>query len=306
MKMHFLSCGRIRMRKSTYLPDADRSEMIDLPVASALIRHSQGNVLFDSGCHPSIAENAEARWGALTKFMTPIMTRDDNAVSGLKGIGLGPDDIDVVICSHLHTDHCGCNAFFKKATVMVHARELEAARGSDAARNGYVNADWDHPMPMTEVTGECDVMGDGKITIIPLPGHTPGLVGVMVGLDRSGGFLLASDALSVRENPRSRHHSPQPLECRALRALFRRDSEAGSVGIQDHLRPRCRAMAKHAQGARRLRLIREAWEEPRCNHRANARYQTDGPAAQRVNGRSAHRHQYIKVKCSSGFPAISN
>jgi len=200
MKMHFLSCGRIRMRKSTYLPDADRSEMIDLPVASALIRHSQGNVLFDSGCHPSIAEKAEARWGALTKFMTPIMTRDDNAVSGLKRIGLGPDDIDVVICSHLHTDHCGCNAFFKKATVMVHARELEAARGSDAARNGYVNADWDHPMPMTEVTGECDVMGDGKITILPLPGHTPGLVGVLVGLDRSGGFLLASDALSVREN----------------------------------------------------------------------------------------------------------
>jgi glyoxylase-like metal-dependent hydrolase (beta-lactamase superfamily II) len=53
---------------------------------------------------------------------------------------------------------------------------------------------------MTELSGERDVMGDGKITIIPLPGHTPGLVGVLVGLDRSGGFLLASDALSVREN----------------------------------------------------------------------------------------------------------
>jgi len=200
MKLHLLPCGRIRMRKSTYLPDADRSEMIDLPVACALLRHPQGNVLFDTGCHPSIAENAEARWGALTRFMTPIMTRDDNAVSGLKAIGLAPDDIDVVICSHLHTDHCGCNAFFKKATVMVHARELEAARGPDAVRNGYVNADWDHPMSMTEVTGESDVMGDGRITIIPLPGHTPGLVGILVGLDRSGGYLLASDALSVREH----------------------------------------------------------------------------------------------------------
>ena len=31
MKMHFLSGGRLRMRKSVYLPDADRSEMIELP-----------------------------------------------------------------------------------------------------------------------------------------------------------------------------------------------------------------------------------------------------------------------------------
>jgi N-acyl homoserine lactone hydrolase len=200
MRMHFLSCGHIRMRKSTFIPDTERSEMIDLPVACALLRHSQGNVLFDTGCHPSVAEDPEARWEALTKFMTPIMTRDDNAISGLKAVGLAPDDIDVVICSHLHTDHCGCNAFFRKATVMVHARELEAARSSDAARNGYVGADWDHPMPMTEVTGQTDVMGDGKIVLIPLPGHTPGMIGILVGLDRSGGFLLASDALSVREN----------------------------------------------------------------------------------------------------------
>ena len=64
MKMHMLSGGRLRMRKSIYFPDADRAEMIDLPVSCALMRHSQGNVLFDTGCHPTIAENPEARWGA--------------------------------------------------------------------------------------------------------------------------------------------------------------------------------------------------------------------------------------------------
>jgi len=36
------------MKKSIYIQGADRSETIDLPVSSALIRHKQGNVLFDT------------------------------------------------------------------------------------------------------------------------------------------------------------------------------------------------------------------------------------------------------------------
>ena len=52
MKMHCLSGGRVRMRKSVYVPDADRSEMIEMPVSCMLLRHPQGNVLFDTGCHP--------------------------------------------------------------------------------------------------------------------------------------------------------------------------------------------------------------------------------------------------------------
>ena len=55
MKMHALSGGRVRMRKSVYVPDADRSETIELPVSCFLLRHPQGNVLFDTGCHPSVA-----------------------------------------------------------------------------------------------------------------------------------------------------------------------------------------------------------------------------------------------------------
>ncbi len=53
MKMHLLSGGRLRMRKSIFMPDADKSETIELSVPCALLRHAQGNVLFDTGCHPS-------------------------------------------------------------------------------------------------------------------------------------------------------------------------------------------------------------------------------------------------------------
>ena len=97
MKMHLLSGGRLRMRKSVYFPDADRSETIEIPVSCALLRHRQGNVLFDTGCHPSVPDNPQARWGELAKLMVPIMPNGDNVVTGLAGIGLQCGDIDIVV-----------------------------------------------------------------------------------------------------------------------------------------------------------------------------------------------------------------
>ncbi len=65
MTMHFLSGGRVRMRKTVYIPDTDRGEMIELPVICVLLRHAQGNVLFDTGCHPGsprIPRHAGTAW----------------------------------------------------------------------------------------------------------------------------------------------------------------------------------------------------------------------------------------------------
>lgn len=199
MKMHLLSGGRVRMRKSVFLPAADRAETIELPIASALLRHRQANVLFDTGCHPAVAENAESRWGGLAKLMVPIMQPGEHVLSGLAELGLAPEDIDMVINSHLHPDHCGCNAFFRKATFLVHADEVAAARGAGSEAAGYLAAEWDLPMPIDEVTNQRDVFGDSRIVLLPLPGHTPGSMSALVELDRSGKFLLAGDTVSLRE-----------------------------------------------------------------------------------------------------------
>ena len=198
MKMHLLSGGRLRMRKSIFMPDVDKSETIELSVPCALLRHAQGNVLFDTGCHPSVAEQTEARWGGLARLMTPIMAPGDNVVNALGGIGLSCNDIDVVICSHLHPDHCGCNTFFKRATFIVHRKEVEAARAEGALAQGYIAAEWEHGAPIDTIDGQRDIFGDGRIVLVPLPGHTPGTTGALVRLDRSGEFFLASDTVSFR------------------------------------------------------------------------------------------------------------
>jgi hypothetical protein len=51
------------MNKRTYYPDAVRGEMFELPVSCVLLRHAQGNVLFDTGCHPDVAVDPESRPG---------------------------------------------------------------------------------------------------------------------------------------------------------------------------------------------------------------------------------------------------
>jgi len=200
MKLQFISAGRLRLKKSIYDRSADRSETFEAPVSSALIRHKQGNVLFDTGCHPSVVEHGEERWGSLMKVMTPVMGAQDTLLPNLACVGINPDDIDVVVNSHFHPDHCGCNEFFRKATIIAHTKEIEAAKAPGAETAGYLRADWDHGQKTDAVDGDRDVFGDGKLVLIPLPGHTPGTLGASVNLDRDGSFLLVSDAVSLRAN----------------------------------------------------------------------------------------------------------
>jgi glyoxylase-like metal-dependent hydrolase (beta-lactamase superfamily II) len=186
------------MRKSILVPGSDRSDTIDLPVGSALIRHKQGNILFDTGCHPAVVDHPQERWGGMAKIMQPIMSESDTLLASLKCTAVDPDDIDLVINSHFHPDHCGCNAFFKRATVIAQAKEIEAAHAPNAEAAGYLSDDFDGHQTVEAVNGQKDLFDDNRITLIPLPGHTPGSMGALVNLDRDGSFLLAADALTLR------------------------------------------------------------------------------------------------------------
>lgn len=198
MKLHFLSGGRLRMRRSIYQPSAAKDETIELPVSCTLIRHPQGNVLFDTGCNPQAAADPEGRWGGLARIMTPIFDASDTVVPQLARLGLQPGDIDIVVCSHLHPDHCGCNEAFRHAKIMCHAAELETARAEGADKLGYLPKEWDQPNGFTTFDQRHDLFGDGRIVLVPLPGHTPGATGALVRLDRDGRFLLAADAAPMR------------------------------------------------------------------------------------------------------------
>lgn len=182
MKLHFLPGGRLRMRRSIYVPGAAKDETIELPVHSALVRHKQANLLFDTGCSPQAATDPERRWGGLARVMTPIFKAEETAVEQLSATGLTADDIDIVVCSHLHPDHCGCNEHFRRATIFCHAAELEAARAEGAEQQGYLPQEWNQPQGFRTFDSQHDVFGDGRLVLVPMPGHTPGSTVAGLGL----------------------------------------------------------------------------------------------------------------------------
>ncbi len=200
MKMHFLDGGRLRLKRRIFVPGADRDQMIELPVIATLFRHPKGNVLFDTGCHPSVATDAEARWGGMAKFMTPIAPPKQDVINALAGVGLKPEDIDIVVNSHLHPDHCGCNEFFTRAQFFCHEAELAAGTAEGAAKMGYLRAEWAHPMRLDTIGDNFDVFDDSRLVTLHIPGHTPGMIGLRADLERSGEFFIVSDAVALERN----------------------------------------------------------------------------------------------------------
>lgn len=200
IRMHVLCGGWLRVRRGVNYPGRPPEEMMDIPVSCMLIKHPQGLVLFDTGCHPSVVTDAAARWGSLARSVIPIFSEQDTLLKQLTLAGVAADDVDVVICSHLHPDHCGCNVFFPKATIMAHRDEIAAATAEGSAARGYIAVEWGHPKPMDPVDGSRDLFGDGRISLLHMPGHTPGMMAAHVVLDRNGPFVLASDSVAVREH----------------------------------------------------------------------------------------------------------
>jgi glyoxylase-like metal-dependent hydrolase (beta-lactamase superfamily II) len=53
---------------------------------------------------------------------------------------------------------------------------------------------------VTKLEGDRDVFGDGSLTIVSTPGHTPGHQSLLVKLPKTGAVLLSGDAVHFRSN----------------------------------------------------------------------------------------------------------
>ena len=107
----------------------------------------------------------------------------------LRSAGVAPEDIDVVLCTHLHVDHVGWNTrlengrwvpTFPNARYLIAQREWDywrAAGPAALARTGdYIT---DSVLPIFKA-GQADLIGDehmlaSDIALELAPGHTPGL-----------------------------------------------------------------------------------------------------------------------------------
>lgn len=206
MRIVGFSTGRVRPKRGTrgvrrYLPGGWSTETE--PVNVFAITHPDGVLVFDAGQSAAAARPGFLPWWhpylRLARFE---LTREDEAAEQLRGLGLDPAAVRWVVLSHLHTDHVGGVDGFSQAEVIVSEDEWDLARGLGGRLRGYVPRQWPSgvvprvasfdgppvgPFPRSE-----DLAGDGRLVLVPTPGHTAGHVSLLVRAD-DGKYLLAGD-----------------------------------------------------------------------------------------------------------------
>jgi N-acyl homoserine lactone hydrolase len=162
------------------------------PVPGYVIQMDSGlNILVDTGLPYSTIENPQGPPG-----MQLEMHAEDYVVNRLDSIGLRPDDIQFLVCTHFDPDHAGNHEVFTAAELIVQRRHYEAARAGHP-RFAIVRDHWDHPSLRYRLIDGDSMLVPG-VELIESSGHVPGHQAVLVRLPETGPVLLAIDAIADR------------------------------------------------------------------------------------------------------------
>jgi N-acyl homoserine lactone hydrolase len=169
-----------------------------MPVPAWLIEHPKGLVLFDTGLHADLRNDRSRLRGIFESAFTIDLPDGEDLTARLSAAGYATSDIDVVVFSHLHFDHCGGTQELPDARLIVQEAEWRAAHHPRLLDVGLYNlADFELGHDHQLIDGTHDVFGDGTITCIPTPGHTRGHQSLRVELG-SGPVVLTADCIYFR------------------------------------------------------------------------------------------------------------
>jgi glyoxylase-like metal-dependent hydrolase (beta-lactamase superfamily II) len=167
---------------SKRLPSDDKNR-VPTGLNSVLVRGGGKNILIETGVGNKLPEKMVQIYGQPAKLL-----------DALNGTGVSPDDIDIVINSHLHFDHCGWNTIreggkikpaFPKAKYYAQEGEWKHAHQGQRDTVSYLHENYD---PLVE-SGQMQLL-KGNQDIVPgvsvevFPGHTRDMQAILI---QSGG-----------------------------------------------------------------------------------------------------------------------
>jgi len=175
----------------TYLTNME--EMVETYACIWYIEGAKERILVDAG---GSAETMLRRGHSAEHIASPQ--------DALKKLGLSPDKIDIVICTHLHNDHMELGHLYKNAKFIIQKKEMEAnsnPHSLEAPRCVSKN--------LLEGLNFQVVDGDARIAegvrVLFTPGHTRG--GQSIAVDTAKGKVIISGLCTIRNN----FEPPEPI-----------------------------------------------------------------------------------------------
>jgi N-acyl homoserine lactone hydrolase len=191
-KLYILNCGEGTAGDiSRWTPGLNEGKTMDFVDSCYLVKHAKGWFLWDTGIADAVAAMPNGLAPADPKAVS--WRRPKTLAAQLEQLGLKPDDVKMMAVSHTHPDHTGNVELFPQATLYVQKAEYDWPGANNEPRFKP-----SHPVEL--LAGDKDVFGDGSVTILSTPGHTPGHQSLLVKLPKTGAVVLSGDAVHFKDN----------------------------------------------------------------------------------------------------------
>lgn len=194
-----LKVGSLTYYRGAFCNNAELyKETEDFAILSFLIQGNGKKFLVDTG-------GGDPQWKTMKVHGPSKRPPEESPDQALLALGVDPKEIDTVILTHLHWDHCSNNHLFPNATFYVQRAEMHYALDPvpkfysqyESFAIGMVPPWARQDTKWKFLDGEYQ-LAEG-IRLIPVPGHTPGLMGVLVDTAK-GPHFVAGDAVPLYDN----------------------------------------------------------------------------------------------------------
>lgn len=242
IQLYAMDCGHTAFTDLDMFADdgSFAGQSRELIVPCYLIRHPSGDLIWDTGLPEAIADmpNGISPPGFPARMTVPVKLS-----AQLAELNLTPADIEFVSFSHMHSDHTGNGNLFAHSTwiadVDERTRMFDAEHRADPTDFNNYNQLENAQTRLIEGDGDYDVFGDGSVTIIQAPGHTPGHTVLLVRLPNAGPILLTGDMWHLAES-RERRTVPRFNTDRAqtlasMDKVERIATETGARVVRQHV-----------------------------------------------------------------------
>jgi N-acyl homoserine lactone hydrolase len=191
-RLYVIDCGWAHDDDQSRLsPGVNVGVPMDISDNCYLIHHrTAGYLLWDTGIFDRVVALPD---GLTIKALGRTWHRTQTLAASLAALGVKPADVRYVALSHTHPDHTGNVSEFPDATIIIQKAEWEY--GLKLPLKPFSSEQ------KTELLeGDKDLFGDGSVTALSTPGHTPGHQSLLVHLERTGYVVLSGDVAHFQSN----------------------------------------------------------------------------------------------------------